>query len=334
MKKIKLLSIIVACSLLLVACGKGSDKEDNNQGPTLESSKEEKEKEKKKDEKPVKRTDLRSKKTKYLSVNGKEVSYEQFFKYYDLYSGVLAMRERLGSNLADLMIRNIVVDKALEEKNVKVTDTEVDAEVEKFKKSIGSENEFKKYLNLLGISDEVFRENMKNNVKSQKHRELFDKETKISEDEIKQAYESQKDKYDYVNAKHILVEDEKKAKEISKKLKDGEDFKKLSDEHSKDNAAKSKGGVLGKVTKDKFDKDFTEAAFKLKVNEVSDPVKTKHGYHIIVVTETGVGLENHKKDIEKALVNQKYENSIKEKIKSSDVKLYDYDGQEIKNDKQ
>lgn len=332
MKKIKLLSIIVACSLFLVACGnKGSDKEDNNQGPTLESSKEEKEKEKKKDEKPVKRTDLRSKKTKYLSVNGKEVSYEQFFKYYDLYSGVLAMRERLGSNLADLMIRNIVIDKALADKNVKVTEQEINDEIDKFKKSIGSENDFKKYLNLLGISDEVFKENMANNVKTQKHRQLFEKETKISDDEIKQAYESQKDKYDYVNAKHILVENEEKAKEISKKLKDGEDFKKLSDEHSTDKAAKAKGGVLGKVTKDKFDKTFTEAAFKLKANEVSDPVKTKHGYHIIVVTETGVGLEKHKEDVKKALVNQKYENSINEIVKSSDVKLYDYDGKEIKN---
>lgn len=86
-----------------------------------------------------------------------------------------------------------------------------------------------------------------------------------------------------VRARHILVEDETKAKEISKKAKAGEDFSKLAKENSKDSA--DDGGDLGYFTKEQMVPEFAEAAFKMEKGQISDPVKTQFGWHIIKVED-------------------------------------------------
>ncbi len=82
-----------------------------------------------------------------------------------------------------------------------------------------------------------------------------------------------------VRARHILVEDEGNAKDIAKKAKAGEDFVKLAKENSKDSA--EDGGDLGYFTKEQMVPEFAEAAFKLEKGQVSDPVKSQFGWHII-----------------------------------------------------
>jgi len=82
-----------------------------------------------------------------------------------------------------------------------------------------------------------------------------------------------------VRARHILVEDEGQAKEIAKKAKAGEDFVKLAKENSKDSA--DDGGDLGYFTKDQMVPEFADAAFKLEKGQVSDPVKSQFGWHVI-----------------------------------------------------
>lgn len=86
-----------------------------------------------------------------------------------------------------------------------------------------------------------------------------------------------------VHARHILVDDEAKAKDIAKRAKAGEDFAKLAKENSKDSA--EDGGDLGYFTKDQMVPEFAEAAFKLEKGQVSDPVKTQFGWHIIKVED-------------------------------------------------
>ncbi|MEP9377108.1 peptidylprolyl isomerase [Aquabacter sp. CN5-332] len=86
-----------------------------------------------------------------------------------------------------------------------------------------------------------------------------------------------------VHARHILVDDEAKAKEIAAKAKAGEDFAKLAKENSKDSA--EDGGDLGYFTKDQMVPEFAEAAFKLDKGQVSDPVKSQFGWHVIKVED-------------------------------------------------
>lgn len=84
-----------------------------------------------------------------------------------------------------------------------------------------------------------------------------------------------------VHAKHILVESEADAKKVIERLKGGEDFAKVAGEVSKDPG--SKGGDLGWFTKERMVPEFADAAFKLDAGQLSEPVKSKFGYHVIKV---------------------------------------------------
>lgn len=102
--------------------------------------------------------------------------------------------------------------------------------------------------------------------------------------DIKEAY----DKYiaalkgkKQVKAKHILVNTEKEAKDIKQRIKKGEKFNTLAKKHSKDLGTKDKGGELDYFTPDQIDPNFAIVAFSLKKGQVSDPVKSNAGWHII-----------------------------------------------------
>ncbi|MFC7399211.1 peptidylprolyl isomerase [Chelatococcus sp. GCM10030263] len=88
-----------------------------------------------------------------------------------------------------------------------------------------------------------------------------------------------------VRARHILVESEDDAKKIAARVKGGEDFVKVATEVSKDPGSAKDGGDLGFFTKDRMVPEFAEVAFKLKPGEISDPVKTQFGWHVIKVEE-------------------------------------------------
>jgi peptidyl-prolyl cis-trans isomerase D len=84
-------------------------------------------------------------------------------------------------------------------------------------------------------------------------------------------------------ARHILVEDLVTAETILEKIKKGQDWYALAAEHSTDTSNKDKGGDLGWFGRGVMVSEFEDAAFKLKIGEISEPVKTTHGYHIIQV---------------------------------------------------
>jgi parvulin-like peptidyl-prolyl isomerase len=83
-----------------------------------------------------------------------------------------------------------------------------------------------------------------------------------------------------IHVAHILLEHKYQAEDIQKKLQSGEKFEELAKKHSKCSSAKQ-GGDLGWVDVSRLDADFCEAAKVLNENEVSNPVRTRFGYHLI-----------------------------------------------------
>jgi peptidyl-prolyl cis-trans isomerase C len=90
---------------------------------------------------------------------------------------------------------------------------------------------------------------------------------------------------DEVDARHILVETEVTAQEVFDKVGKGDDFAKLAEAYSKDPGSKADGGKLGYFTKGQMVKEFEDAAFALKKGEVSKPVKSKFGWHVIKIED-------------------------------------------------
>jgi peptidyl-prolyl cis-trans isomerase C len=110
---------------------------------------------------------------------------------------------------------------------------------------------------------------------------LTDKAVKaVYDDAVKQMSGEQE-----VRARHILVPTEKEAQAILAELKMGTDFAELARQKSKDPGAAAEGGDLGYFTKEQMVPEFSEVAFKLNKGELSDPIKSQFGWHIIRVED-------------------------------------------------
>lgn len=122
-----------------------------------------------------------------------------------------------------------------------------------------------------------------------------------------------------VTAKHILVDSEELAKEIKEKIAANElSFEDAAAQYSSC-PSKEQGGNLGAFSKGMMVPEFEEVAFVLPVGEVSDPVKTQFGYHLIKVSDkkdsSTKAFEEIKEDALKQLLNQKQEQKYLELIK-------------------
>ncbi|HIC93575.1 MAG TPA: hypothetical protein EYP09_04915 [Anaerolineae bacterium] len=88
---------------------------------------------------------------------------------------------------------------------------------------------------------------------------------------------------EHVHARHILVETEEEARQVLERLRAGEDFAALAKEFSIDEATKEEGGDLGWFPRGQMAPEFEEAAFNTPVGEITEPISTTFGYHIIEI---------------------------------------------------
>jgi peptidyl-prolyl cis-trans isomerase C len=112
--------------------------------------------------------------------------------------------------------------------------------------------------------------------------------TSVSDADARKLYDEQVAKLkpeEEVSARHILVDTEDKAKELKEKIKGGGDFAALAKENSKDPGSKDDGGNLGYFGHGQMVPQFEEVVFKLQKGEVSDPVKTDFGWHLIKIED-------------------------------------------------
>lgn len=130
----------------------------------------------------------------------------------------------------------------------------------------------------------------------------------VSDDEITEYYEKNKNLFktaEMVKASHILVETEEKANEILEDITDGLSFEEAAQQFSSC-PSKSAGGDLGQFGRGQMVPEFEEAAFAMKKGEISEPIKTQFGYHIIKlidhISARDSSLEEVKEDIRKNCV--------------------------------
>lgn len=157
----------------------------------------------------------------------------------------------------------------------------------------------------------------------------------VTEDALKKAY-AQKTaalkNEEEVHARHILVATEEEAKNLSKELKKGGDFESLAKEKSMDKGSGTQGGDLGWFTKDKMVPEFADAAFKMKKGDVSEPIKTSFGWHVIKVEERRKvkipSFEEMREELVADVSNDAVQAYVEGLLKKSDIKYYGPDGKE------
>jgi peptidyl-prolyl cis-trans isomerase C len=161
----------------------------------------------------------------------------------------------------------------------------------------------------------------------------------ITDDKLKAEYEKQAKGMggqDEVHARHILVKTEAEANAIYDQLKKGADFDKLAREKSEDKASGAKGGDLGYFTADRMVPDFSKAAFALKKGEISKPVKTDFGWHIIKVEDrrksTPPTFDQVKPQLKEQVGNKIMMDYVQDLMKKADVKYLGPDGKPLPAD--
>jgi peptidyl-prolyl cis-trans isomerase C len=142
-------------------------------------------------------------------------------------------------------------------------------------------------------------------------KEVEDK-AKVDDADVKAFYDKNADKFTIgtkLRASHILVDTEAQAKDIRERLNKGESFAKLAQSFSKDKGSASKGGDIGYFGSGQMVPEFERAVMGLKIGEISEPVKTRFGYHIIQLTDVKKGetasFEQSKEAIRKQLLAEK-----------------------------
>lgn len=191
--------------------------------------------------------DIRNRITQYLEVNE---GLEDSLNYDKIEPGI---KEEIIKNiiLGDLIIKQA--------KQAKINDTL------EYKQAVKlAENQFMQKLYLEKLVKEA----------------LTDAKIQARYNQIAEEY---KHKEEY-KVSHILVATEKEAQDIKQKLNKGEKFTNLAKEYSKDNN-KEDGGNIGYFSKGQMVEPFEQEVFKMKIGEISNPVKTDFGYHIIMLED-------------------------------------------------
>nr|WP_246566662.1 peptidylprolyl isomerase [Tissierella simiarum] len=235
-----------------------------------------------------------------------------------------------GEQLLNSLISEKIINIEAEKQKIEVSEEDIQKEIDKIAGNYGGEEAFNQAIQYYGYTLEDIKNDLAMNIKIKK---LLEPSISISEEEMKNYFEINKETFNQeeeVKARHILVETEKKAKEVIEKLNAGGDFSELAKEYSMDEATKELGGELGFFGRGKMVAEFEESAFALKLNEISEPVKTKYGYHIIEVEEKKeakeANYEEIKDMIKEILLEEKipteYEKWYQEKLNENKVTNY------------
>jgi len=192
--------------------------------------------------------------------------------------------------LQDKALAYLVQEKELEQKGedmgVEVTDKDVDKQIASIKKQYfgGNEKAFQAQLKAQGFTLPLLRVYQKGNLLSDKLYKKVTSDVKVDDAAIKKYYnENAGTQYTTLasrDVRHILVSSKVKADALEAQLKQGADFAKLAKKNSTDTLSAVKGGKLT-IQQGKTVPEFDKEAFKLKTNEISPPIKTQYGWHII-----------------------------------------------------
>jgi peptidyl-prolyl cis-trans isomerase C len=264
-------------------------------------------------------------------------------KYAAQSPDLAAQQEKM---LRQAIVNSLVVEHLLNEEarkaNIEVTDADLTAEMTKRLAAMNPPYTLEQYQKIVEAQGGDFEAAKRGHMRELKYSRLFEVKfgstIAVTEADAKKYYDENIKEFqvpEKVRASHILVstkptdpngdpnqvkaQAKKKAEELLKKVKDGGDFAALAKENS-DCPSKAQGGDLGSFGRDQMVKPFEDAAFALKVGQISDLVETQFGYHIIKVTEhqdpNQIAFDKAKTNITEELMQQKRQEAARKYVDS------------------
>lgn len=246
-----------------------------------------------------------------------------------------ALRERLKDNIVRRLVDAEVITQQAKKMGVELAPAELAEKWEVHKKRYGSEEAFKAFLERAGTSAEDVQRQFEQNLLREKVFAKASEAVTVDEAEVKDFFEKNRERYDepeQVKASHILIRvapnapaEEKAAKKkraeeaLAAVKKKGAKFETLAAEFGED-PTKDRGGDLGFFQKGRMVKPFEDAVWGMKVGQITGPIETQFGFHVIKKMEVKAARKRPfgevKDQIEKSLVARKRNQAIRDSLEA------------------
>jgi len=276
-------------------------------------------------------------------VNNVKITAEELDQNYDFLFFIMGYPEEYKQTITKgAVLQQLINEKLLMQEAAKsgfnIRDEEVDERInDMLNQNSLTKDQFRDRLNEAGFSFDDFEDYYKNQLTIS---EFLDKnifsEIEIYDSELSEYYENNKERYTAkegeIRARHILVETEEEAQDVLKELRKGIDFAELAMEKSIGPSSVN-GGDLGFFSRGMMVEEFEESAFALRFGEISEPVKTDFGWHIIKRESDTISFEEAKESISNLLLveNKKsiFEDYLNKLKSDSEIKIDEGNGLEL-----
>ena len=193
--------------------------------------------------------------------------------------------QTLKNQVVQFLVQREQFEQQADALDVKITESQVDARLAQIQKQYfgGDKKKFEKQLKDQGLTEAQVRKDIRSQIVSEKIFAEVTGKVKVTDKQVEEYYAKNKSQYSQPESRevrHILVKTRAKADDIYDQLKAGADFAALAKKFSVDTGSKANGGKLT-ISKGQTVAPFDQTAFLLKTNEISKPVKTEFGFHII-----------------------------------------------------
>jgi parvulin-like peptidyl-prolyl isomerase len=193
--------------------------------------------------------------------------------------------QTLKNQAVSFLVQREQFEQQAAELDVEVTDKQVEERLEQIKKQYfsGDSKKYEEQLKDQGLSDRQVRADIRAQLVSEKIFNAVTKDVKVSDADVQAYYEKNEEQFSTPESRevrHILVKTKVLAEQLAAQLRAGADFAALAKKHSTDTGSKESGGKLT-ITRGQTVAPFDKQAFALAKNEVSAPVKTEFGFHLI-----------------------------------------------------
>ena len=193
--------------------------------------------------------------------------------------------QSLQTQAGAFLVQRAEYDNRAADLKLTVTDKEITDRINQVKQQSfgGSQAKLEKQLKAQGYTTESLRADIRAQLLSEKIYNAVTKDVKVTDSEVAKYYVQNKSQYSQAESRdvrHILVKTKAEANKIYDQLKAGADFATLAKKYSQDPGSKDNGGKLT-IIRGQTVAPFDSTAFLLSTNQISRPIKTQYGYHVI-----------------------------------------------------
>jgi foldase protein PrsA len=193
--------------------------------------------------------------------------------------------EQLKNQAVQYLVQRAEFAQKAKDLDVDITDKQIDDRLTQIKKQYfgGSDTKYKKQLQQQGLTEQQVRDDIQAQLVSEAIFKKVTEDVKVTDADIKKYYDDHKTQYGVPEQRdiaHILVKNKAVADRLYDQIQNGANFSALAKKYSQDPGSKNQGGKLT-ISKGQTVAPFDQTAFLMRTGQVSHPVKTEFGYHII-----------------------------------------------------